>query len=198
MAGSELQPAVAGTPTYATDLNQIVQALAGQIDVGQMALFQPIANPGAPTLAAGAAGNPNGAYKAIVVNVTGFKKDNGSFVVTGFAPSAEGVITVTNTAITWTLTPGPAGVIARIGYRTVAAGASGTEQFAWWLPDNTTTSYTDNAPDASLGTGMPTASSTPPVLGNAVPAAVPTVNNTGTSIQGVGGGGPNSVGYWLD
>jgi len=183
---ADLQQVSIGENTYAMDLNQLVQALAGLIDVGQLSLFQPIPNPSAPGLAQGAAGNPNGTYRCVQVNVTGFKTGAGAFVVTGFAPSAEATITVAGYAITWTLSLGPAGTIARVLCRTVAGGASGTEKFAIWQPDNTTTTVQDNQTDADLGTGMPTASSTPPVLGTAIPASVPSTNSTGTTLIGAG------------
>lgn len=193
-----LQDATAGQPTYAITLNQLIELLSGTADVGPLSLFPGIANPAAPTLAAGASGNPNGTYHGIIVNVTGLQVGGGGLAIAGFAPSPEATITVTDAAIVWTLVAGPPGTIGRIGFRTVAGGASGTEQFAFWVPDNTTLTWTDNVPDASLGTGMPGPSSSPPVLGTAIPAAVPGVNSTGTTFQGVGGGGPNSVGYWLD
>ncbi len=186
MASEEFQPAVSGANTFAQDLNQIIQALSGQIDVGQLSLFQPVPNPVAPTLAKGAAGNPNGTYLCQQVLVTGFRAGNGSLVVVGFAPSLGASIAVAGYAITWTLATGPTGTLGRLGFRTIAGGGAGTELYAFWVPDNTTTSWTDNVADAALGTGMPGPSSSPPVVGNAIPAGVPPFNTTGTVLVGAG------------
>jgi hypothetical protein len=106
--------------------------------------------PAAPTLAAGGAGNPNGAYKAQVTFVAGTQETAGG---------VEATITVTNQQINWTNIPiGPAGTTARKLYRTAAAGASGSEKLATTISDNTTTTFTDNVADGSLGATVPNAS----------------------------------------
>lgn len=194
---NELQPVVGGNSIFPMDLNQFQQLLSGSLDGGLLSLFAPIANPAAPTLAAGSTGNPNGTYYCVCVDVTGWVRGDGSYVVVGFAPSTEASVTVADKAINWTLPNPPAGVFARILYRTVAGGASGAEKFAVWVPNSTQAVVIDNIADADLGTGMPTSSSTPAALGNAIAADVPAYNTTGTSIAGIGGGSPNSVGYWL-
>jgi hypothetical protein len=71
---------------------------------------------------------------------------------------------------------GSVGCIGRAIYRTASGGAAGTEQFCGIIWDNTTTTYTDNLADVSLGTGMPA------VSGMAIPKSVPTGNSTGTPI----------------
>ncbi|MDE2102536.1 MAG: hypothetical protein KGL39_35140 [Patescibacteria group bacterium] len=177
---NELQQAVPGNTILASVLNQLIQMLTGQSDVGAVNTTAPQPLPTVPTLAQGAAGSPNGAYKGILVNVTGIQFDNGTLVVSGFAPSAEASVTVVNSQINWTIGTGPEGTIARVLFRTVAGGASGTEKFAMWVGNNTQTIVADNVTDASLGTGMPNSNSSPPVIGNAIPSAVPTTNTTGT------------------
>lgn len=176
MAGPVIQDVSTGEGTFASDLNQILQALAGAGDVGPLSIFAPIAAPANPTLAAGAAGNPNGTYRCIAVAVTGWERGDGTYVVSGFVPSGEVDITVTSEIIEWTWPAHVAGQLGWLGYRTVAGGAVGTEKFAFWQPNVTAATAQDNVADASLGTGMPT------VLGNAVPSTVPTTNTTGSSL----------------
>lgn len=173
MSNAFKQMSPGGKP-LSTDLNQIVQSLSGQIDVGVMSLFAPIANPAAPTAAVSAqTGNLNGSYAYIQVNVTGWVGSDGAIYVSGFAPSvASTAVTPVNQQVSVTMAAGPSGTIGRLLYRTAAGGA--VYEFDAWIPDNTTTTYTDNLADASLGTGMPS------VNGTAIPANVPTSNTTGT------------------
>jgi hypothetical protein len=173
-----------GTNPLASDVGQIIQALSGQADVGQLTLTQAQATPSAPAGTATGTGNLNGTYYYKTVLITGWQQSDGSFYVNGFAPSADSAaVTVTNGQVNLTnIASGGAGTIGRAIYRTAAGGATGTEKFAFVIWDNTTTSYTDNIPDSQLGTGMPTSSSSPAVYGNAIPANVPTSNTTGTSI----------------
>lgn len=103
--------------------------------------------PAAPTVAAGASGNPNGTYKCQVTFVTAQGETVGG---------TEAPITVTNAQIYWSAIPlGPIGTTARKLYRTVAGGSSGTEKLVTTLSDNTTTTYTDNVADGSLGATVP-------------------------------------------
>lgn len=98
----------------------------------------------APTLAdSGVAGNPNGTYSYMVAFQTGIGN-------TGRA-AASSSITVTSKQITLTNIPlGTPGIVtARHIYRTAAGGA--TYKFLVTLNDNTTTTYTDNIADGSLG-----------------------------------------------
>lgn len=104
--------------------------------------------PGAATLASGAAGSPNGAYRAQVTFVNAAGETTGS---------VEFTITVTSQHISWSNIPlGPTGTTARKLYRTAAAGASGTEKLVTTLADNTTTTFDDNVADGSLGAAIPT------------------------------------------
>ena len=92
------------------------------------------------------------------------------------ATVSGGVLTITITAPqTDTSTAMPTTNTAYLvgsGYEFVAA-----------IGDNTTTTWTDNLKDSSVGTGMPTSSSSPAWNGEAVTAAVPTVNSTGTTMD---------------
>lgn len=56
------------------------------------------------------------------------------------------------------ITTGPAGVVARRLYRTAAAGTA-PWKYLTTIPNNTATTYTDNAPDSALGVNAPSASS---------------------------------------
>lgn len=97
----------------------------------------------APTLAAGAAGSVDAGAHLYVV----------SFVVSGtetnYGPSAT-ITASGSTKIELTAIPlGPTGTTARKVYRTVAAGS--TYKLLTTISDNTTTTYSDNTVDASLG-----------------------------------------------
>jgi len=175
-----IQPSVPGATVLASDVNQLLKGLSALMDLGALQFLGQANAPAAPTLTAGAAGLPNGAYKGQIVYATGWTDDAGGVHVAGFAPGAEATITVAGYQIDWAWIAGPVGTVGVLGYRTVAGGASGTELFAFWSPGNTTLAWSDNVADASLGTGMPTSASTPPAMGTAVPSAVPTTNTTGS------------------
>lgn len=118
-------------------------ALGAAIPVTNTAAVPP---PGAATLASGAAGNPNGAYKCQVTFVNAAGETTGG---------VEFTITVVSLQIAWSAIPlGPTGTTARKLYRTAAAGASGTEKLVTTIADNTTTTFTDNVADGSLGAAI--------------------------------------------
>jgi hypothetical protein len=103
----------------------------------------------APTLAAGATGVLTGTYRYKVTFASNFAETEGG---TGSSP-----ITVTTKQIGLTTIPlGPTGTVARKIYRTSAGGAAGTEKYVGLINENTTTIYTDNLADASLGDAIPT------------------------------------------
>lgn len=103
--------------------------------------------PGAATVAAGAAGTPNGAYRCQVTFVNAAGETTGG---------VEFTITVASLQINWSAIPlGPSGTTARKLYRTAAAGASGTEKLVTTISDNSTTTFTDNVADGSLGAAIP-------------------------------------------
>ena len=167
-----------GNIPLSSDLNQLIWAMLGQADVGPLTLAAPIAQPAAPTLAAGSAGVLTGGYRYIIVLVSGWMESNGTMRVQGFVPGVEATqLTVASQQINLSNIPiGPVTCIARLVYRTAANGAVGTEKFAFAIADNTTTAWSDNVVDASLGTGMPT------WQGTAIPANVPVSNTTGTTL----------------
>jgi len=161
--------------------NQLLAALQGTADIGPLTPTAAQTAPAAPTVAASSStGALNGAYRYIIVLITGYKNSDLTYNVTGLCPSAEAApVTITNKqgSLSAIGIGTGAAVIGKAIYRTAAAGAAGTEKYCGIIWDNVTTTYTDNFADASLGTGMPT------VSGTAIPAAVPTGNSTGTKIS---------------
>lgn len=74
----------------------------------------------------------------------------------GTGPEVSVATTAGNQAVTLGSLPiGPSGTTARRIYRTAAGGASGTERLVATVSDNTTPTYTDVVPDASLGAQAP-------------------------------------------
>jgi hypothetical protein len=169
-----LKQIVAGTPPYATDIDQFRQVLSGTADVGMLSTAIQTNTPIAPTLTAGTAGVLNGTYKYQLIAVTGWIENNNTMHVSGFAPGAEASISVTSKVVTVTIPSLVTPVIAYLVYRTVAGGASGSEKYCGYTTGPT--SFTDNVADSSLGASMPS------WLGTAIPSIVPTLNTTGTSI----------------
>lgn len=118
--------------------------------------------PDAPTVAlagAGAGNVDNGAHRYLVVFVTAAGKTNAgtpSSVVTIVDKTIDGKVALSGIQI------GSTAVTAREIYRAAGAGAY---LLVATIADNTTTVYTDNIADASLGAGAPTANTTDdPVL----------------------------------
>lgn len=156
-----------------------IRTAQGTVSLGQSGVFQPneyqavvgrgfnlVAGPAfspslsltAPSVAAGTTGLPNGVYKCAVTFVTAAGE-------TRIGP--EVTITVTSKQILWSSIPlgnVVEGVLERKLYRTAAGGASGTEKLVTTLSDNTTTTFTDNVADGSLGAAAPT-SDTAGVIG---------------------------------
>ena len=62
------------------------------------------------------------------------------------------------------------------------ASTTSSYGFVAAIGDNTTTTWTDNLVDTSVGSGMPTSSSATPWYGTAVPSTIPSANTTGSSI----------------
>lgn len=115
--------------------------------------------PTAPTVGLAstpAAGNvDNGAHRYRVTFVTTDGETEGgviSAIVTVADKTVNGKVTVS------AIPTGGASVTARKLYRTAAAGS--TYLLLATLSDNTTTSYTDNIADSSLGAGCPTTNTT--------------------------------------
>jgi hypothetical protein len=182
-----LKVTAVGADPLASDVAQLANLFNAALEAGLMQLSGPQSTPAAPTVAdAAVAGNLNGPYLWKVVLVTGWKQSDGSYYVSGFAPSADSAsLSLTNSQASLSnIGTGTIVVIGRAVYRTAAGGAAGTEKFAAIIWDNGTTTWTDNVADASLGTGMPSSSSSPAAYGTAIPASVPATNTTGTSLSG--------------
>ena len=111
-----------------------------------------IPNPSlAPAAAAGASGNPTGAYSLYYTWVIHFP--NGFMYETG--PSPAGTITVTSTKITWGgVAPCPYSGTGLIIYRRLYrySVTLNEKYLVTEITDNTTTTYTDNVTDAILQT----------------------------------------------
>lgn len=168
-----------GQPPVASDINQLIQALLGTIDVGELQLAKATNPPSAPVIAT-IAGSLTGTYKYQLVYITGWVDSYYNLYVNGFVASPETtqVLAAQNAVIT--IPAWPTSVIAVAIYRTVAGGATGTEKYAGIVFNPSITSYTDSLADGSLGTGMLNGSSSPMALNTEIPINVPTVNTTGT------------------
>src|SRR5581483_8588052 len=128
------------------------QSLAGQgYDLVAGPAFSPAPQLTNPSVVPGAAGVLTGAYRWVVTFVTAAGETIGG-------PES---IQISLTAQEGSLTEIPigtptSGVLARKIYRTAANGAPGTERYVATLNDNTTTSFTDDVADGSLGAPLPT------------------------------------------
>ena len=144
--------------------NQYADAFSGQNDV-PWAAFQPIAPPSAPTVAINAtSGVLSGNYQYAVALGTGYWKGpigSGTLIVGNNTGGGAASATVSPSAQQVNLSGiaiGPTGVAQRLLYRTKANGS--TFYYLAALTDNTSTTYTDNIPDSSLGAPMPTTNTT--------------------------------------
>lgn len=162
--------------TYVNDNNPqngdaILETSQGFVKIGQSGLFLPAevqnlthdgailtagpaASPApqltAPVVVAGSSGSPNGVYRYVVTFVTAAGE-------TTAGPELSG-ITLTNVQGSISALPlgnATSGVTARKIYRTLAAGATGTEKLVGTVADNTTTVFLDNIADGSLGANVP-------------------------------------------
>lgn len=117
-------------------------------------LAQPaLGTPAAPVASAAGSGAIAGLYRYRVT----FLGIAGESVPS--APSASVAGPGDGVCLTLSLGPDPY-CAGRAIYRTPANGADGTQQLVATIADNTTTSYSDAAPDAALGAPMPEADST--------------------------------------
>jgi hypothetical protein len=101
------------------------------------------------TLGAGSAGNPNGTYLYRITYVTADGETDAS--------RNSNQITVTNTRVSISGIPvsGDPAVTARKIYRNAAADPIEMSKLVATIADNTTTTYTDNVADGSLGARVP-------------------------------------------
>jgi hypothetical protein len=154
----------AGDVPKATDVDQIVDALNGTVDLGTIALAQPVVAPAsAPTAVATTGSNLGvGAYQYAVTYVTGNPKGGGTYNVSGetVASSTVSVTTTTgNQAVSLTSLPTTAAttVVAKRIYRTVVGGAQ-LKLVVELAPSVLT--YVDTLADGSLGANAPTTNTT--------------------------------------
>ena len=103
----------------------------------------------APSVAAGAAGLPNGAYKYAVTFVTAAGE------TTVGDRSAQITLSLQQCSVT-NIPIGPTGTTGRNVYRTVGGDPDGTLKLVSLIANNTGTSLGDNLDDASLGVDAPT------------------------------------------
>jgi hypothetical protein len=162
-AGNPVPTSVTGQPITATTTpatGAVQRVSAGFMAVGQSAktyigsAFTPAADPapGAPTVAVGAAGVLTGAYTYKVTFVTAQGETSGGTTSATVNPSSQ---QVNLSAIPTGAATLPVPVTARKIYRSKASGVDGFQQLVTTLNDNTTTTYTDNTADGSLGVQVP-------------------------------------------
>jgi len=199
MATNSWNPAVSGVGARASQLNQILNALTQGQDIGPGAgLYQPIANPGAPSASVGGSGVLTGAHSYVVVWITGGMDAAGGYFPSGnttAAGTASNTVTPSEQEVDLTAIPlGPTGVIGRAIYRTQAGGS--TYYFLDTLKDNTTTTYTDNTPDSDLGAAAPTVNTTGTPWSVPVYPAYPGFNGTTGAVAGLSVGSTTAPLWW--
>lgn len=97
-----------------------------------------------PTCVSGTSGSPNGVYKCSVTYVNTDDVES--------EPCTQTTVTVSSQKIEWSSIPvGPTGTAKRRLYRSIAAGS--TLYKVYEVPDNTTTTYSDNNADTVVQTG---------------------------------------------
>jgi hypothetical protein len=162
-AGNPVPTSVTGQPITATTTPaqaSVQRISAGFMAAGQTAksytgsAFTPAADaaPGAPTVAVGSAGVLTGAYTYKVTFVTAQGETSGGTTSATVNPSSQ---QVNLSAIPVGAATLPVPVTARKIYRSKAGGIDGFQQLVTTLNDNTTTTYTDNTADGSLGVQVP-------------------------------------------
>ncbi len=152
-----------GNTAYAVLWNSISDGLSGNSDTDLVAFVQ-LNAPGAPSVAVGSSGILTGPYQYAVAFVTGYETTDSpspSYQTKGNTSggTASATVNPSSQEVDVSSIPiGPTGVVERVLYRTKANGS--TFYYLTTLADNTTTSYTDNTPDSSLGAQMPTTNTT--------------------------------------
>ncbi len=115
--------------------------------------------PAAPTAAIGSAGILTGAYYYAVTFVVLRKTDMTTVLGETFAGTASGTVSPSSQQVNLTAIPTSTNprCNARRIYRTAAGGSQ--LKLVTTIADNTSTAYTDNLADASLGANAPTSDS---------------------------------------
>ena len=131
-----------------TRLGVGTQGPVQRLDVGYGHFrFTTLSHPSAPTVATGSAGSLTGNYYYFVTFVTTQGETNAGIVSSVVTPSSQQV------SLTAIPTDATGNATSRNIYRTTTGGASGGPFYLLTtIGDNTTTSYTDNTVDGSLGT----------------------------------------------
>lgn len=147
LEGQIVPPLLAVVPGLEEHVRQMESTVEGMLPI-HLFVYLPratptnpaITTPSAPSVAQGATGALTGAYRYRVTATT----DEGE----SFASDASSLLTVTGKRITVTV-PTISGAMGRRLWRTEAGRIA--YRFLDVIPDNTTTSYTDNLADAYLG-----------------------------------------------
>lgn len=153
-----------GDTPKGSDVDQLIGALRGEIDVGAIALAGAATAPvtGGTATAAAGSGLGIGAYVYALTYVTGVKKSDGTLSVHGeTTANADFSVTTTtgNQQVNVTALPvsAEATVIGKRLYRTAVGGAQ--KKLLATLAANVTT-YTDTTADGSLGANIPVTNTT--------------------------------------
>jgi len=148
MAGLILDSAPALLPLTVTEVKTHLRLDSSQGEI----------SPGAPTLALAGSGSgnvDNGAHRYRVTFVTADGETEGGTISSAVTVTDK----TTNGKVALTAIPtGGSAITSRKIYRTVAAGS--TYLFLATLSDNSTTIYTDNIADSSLGAAAPSTNTT--------------------------------------
>ena len=123
--------------------------------------FTPLTPPTSPSLSPTTGSDLGvGTYRYKITFVTANGETTGGATAAVTTTSGNQDVSINSIQI------GPGGTIARKIYRTQVNGADGTQQLVMTINDNTTTSYTDNTPDGSLGAGLPVSNTATTNLNN--------------------------------
>ncbi|MFX4302965.1 hypothetical protein ACOJUR_12035 [Alicyclobacillus tolerans] len=153
-----------GTTGSPTDLDQLVDALSGNNDIGTWKTFVQLSPPSAPTVTVNtASGNLTGNYQYALAWETGYWQGptgSGTLHIQGNTGGGQPSATISPNAqqATIDIPEAPTGVVNVLIYRTKAGGSEFF--YLTTVQANTVTSYNDNIPDTDLGSAMPTTNTT--------------------------------------
>jgi hypothetical protein len=163
----QLPTVTAGEPTYARDFNNVVGALMGSVDVGQVQLAPPVSAPGAPGVSL-TSGSLTGTYQWCAWWVTGALDGQGNPHVVGTTPagSATSAQSLSSQAAVISAPANPPETAIGFGIGRTKAGGSTFYVVATVYVNTSGTwpQYTDNTPDSSLSTPVPATNTTGTIL----------------------------------
>jgi hypothetical protein len=151
-----------GDLPMASDIDQLVDVFLGAHSIGGINLAQkfnpPVTSLGVTITNAGIDSLGVGSYTYALTFITGYKKSNGSILITNETPISN-LTNVTTTDVQQQVTLSglpalPTGVIGIRIYRT-KLGAPGVYYLVTTITDPTVTSYIDKTTDANLSTSTP-------------------------------------------